>query len=50
MIFQQFHLPGLGHASYLLGCARSGQALVFDPQRDVDCYLAAARRHGLRIG
>jgi len=50
MIFEQFHLPGLGHASYLLGCERSGQALVFDPRRDVDCYLAAARRHGLRVG
>ncbi len=32
MIFEQFHLPGLGHASYLLGCERSGQALVFDPR------------------
>ena len=31
MIFEQFHLPGLGHASYLLGCEHSGQALVFDP-------------------
>lgn len=40
MIFAQFRLPGPGHASYLLGCDRSGQALVFDPHRDVDCYLA----------
>ncbi|WP_199434659.1 MBL fold metallo-hydrolase [Qaidamihabitans albus] len=49
MFFQQFYLPSLGHASYLIGDERTGQALVFDPRRDVDAYLGAARDNGLRI-
>ncbi|MFG2090803.1 MULTISPECIES: rhodanese-like domain-containing protein [unclassified Spirillospora] len=49
MFFQQFYLEGLGHASYLLGSEQTGEALVFDPRRDVEDYLAQARRQGLRI-
>lgn len=49
MFFQQFYLEGLGHASYLLGSEQTGEALVFDPRRDVEEYLARARRQGLRI-
>ncbi|WP_289009418.1 hypothetical protein, partial [uncultured Thermomonospora sp.] len=43
VFFQQFYLESLGHASYLVGDERTGRALVFDPRRDVDVYLAAAR-------
>ena len=49
MIFRQFYLESLGHASYLVGDERSGRALVLDPRRDVDCYFGSARAHGLRI-
>lgn len=49
MFFQQFYLEGLGHASYLLGSETTGEALVFDPRRDVDDYLARARLQELRI-
>jgi hydroxyacylglutathione hydrolase len=49
MLFQQFYLQSLGHASYLVGDEKTGQALVFDPRRDVDTYLCAAREQGLRI-
>lgn len=49
MFFQQFSLQSLGHASYLVGDEKTGQALVFDPRRDVDVYLRAAREQGLRI-
>jgi hydroxyacylglutathione hydrolase len=49
MFFQQFYFEGLGHASYLLGSEETGDALVFDPRRDVDDYLEQARRKGLRI-
>lgn len=49
MYVERFHLEGLGHASYLLGSEETGDALVFDPRRDVECYLATARRRGLRI-
>ena len=49
MFFQQFSLPSLGHASYLVGDEKTGQALVFDPRRDVEPYLRAAREQGLRV-
>ncbi|GAA3761080.1 hydroxyacylglutathione hydrolase [Spinactinospora alkalitolerans] len=49
MFFQQFYLASLGHASYLVGDEKTGRALVFDPRRDVEVYLHAARRQGLRI-
>jgi hydroxyacylglutathione hydrolase len=47
MIFEQFYLGCLAHASYLIGS--DGEALIIDPQRDVELYLDAARRHGLAI-
>ncbi|HLM17536.1 MAG TPA: MBL fold metallo-hydrolase, partial [Acidimicrobiia bacterium] len=49
MFFKQFYLQGLGHASYLIGSEETGEALVFDPQRDVSRYFAAARMQGLRV-
>lgn len=49
MLFEQFHLESLGHASYLVGDESTGEALVLDPRRDVDCYFDYARQHGLRI-
>src|SRR5919106_1030014 len=49
MIFEQFYLESLGHASYLVGDEATGRALVLDPRRDVDVYFEAARNHGLRI-
>jgi hydroxyacylglutathione hydrolase len=49
MIFEQFYLESLGHASYLVGDERTGRALVLDPRRDVEVYLECARMHGLRI-
>jgi len=48
MIFEQFYLGCLAHASYLVGSG--GMAAVIDPQRDVQIYLDGARRHGLSIG
>jgi hydroxyacylglutathione hydrolase len=45
--FEQFYLGCLAHASYLL--ASEGEAVVVDPQRDVDIYIKAAEQHGLRI-
>ncbi|HEY0736182.1 MAG TPA: rhodanese-like domain-containing protein [Herpetosiphonaceae bacterium] len=43
-----YHQP-LAQASYLVGCAATGEALVVDPNRDIDHYLALAAREGLRI-
>jgi glyoxylase-like metal-dependent hydrolase (beta-lactamase superfamily II)/rhodanese-related sulfurtransferase len=47
MYFEQFYLGCLAHASYLL--ASEGEAVVVDPQRDVELYLAAAAEHGFAI-
>jgi hydroxyacylglutathione hydrolase len=47
MIFKQFYLGCLAHASYLIGSA--GEAAVVDPQRDIAQYLAEATAQGLRI-
>jgi hydroxyacylglutathione hydrolase len=47
MYFEQFYLGCLAHASYLL--ASHGEAVVIDPQRDVDIYLKAAEEHGAQI-
>jgi glyoxylase-like metal-dependent hydrolase (beta-lactamase superfamily II)/rhodanese-related sulfurtransferase len=49
MIFQQYYLACLSHASYLVGDETSGRAVVVDPQRDVSAYLADAHAHGLHI-
>jgi hydroxyacylglutathione hydrolase len=47
MYFEQFYLGCLAHASYLL--ASDGEAVVVDPQRDVELYLNAAAEHGVTI-
>ena len=47
MYFEQFYLGCLAHASYLL--ASEGEAVVVDPQRDIDIYLRAADQHGVKI-
>ena len=49
MIFKQFYLESLGHASYLIGSEETGEAFVLDPRRDVEIYFDEARAHGLRI-
>jgi glyoxylase-like metal-dependent hydrolase (beta-lactamase superfamily II) len=47
MYFEQFHLGCLALDSYIL--ASEGEAIVVDPQRDVDIYLKAAEQHGVQI-
>lgn len=49
MHVQQFFLDGLALASYLIGCQESGQAVVVDPERDVETYLKAAKQARLTI-
>lgn len=49
MILEQFYLQCLAHASYVVADEASGTAVVVDPQRDVEQYLAFAAEHGLRI-
>ena len=47
MYFEQFYLGCLAHASYML--ASEGEAVVVDPQRDVELYLKAAAEHNVAI-
>jgi len=47
MHFEQFYLGCLAHASYML--ASEGEAVVVDPQRDVEIYLQAAEANGVTI-
>ena len=47
MYFKQFYLGCLAHASYLIGA--NGEAVVVDPQRDVEQYIDEAAAQGLKI-
>ncbi len=49
MIFQQYYLDCLSHASYLIADEGTGRAVVVDPQRDISQYLADAEDQGLSI-
>ncbi|WP_436496297.1 MBL fold metallo-hydrolase [Actinokineospora sp. HUAS TT18] len=49
LVFQQYYLDCLSHASYLLGDRGTGRAVVVDPQRDISGYLADAAAWGLKI-
>jgi hydroxyacylglutathione hydrolase len=46
---KQFYLPCLAHASYIVGDEETGAAVVIDPQRDIEQYIAFADQHGLKI-
>ena len=49
MFLKRFYDERLAQASYLVGCQRTGEALVVDPNRSVAHYMEAARREGLRV-
>src|SRR5436305_1351544 len=47
MYYKQFYIACLAHASYLI--VSEGEAVVVDPQRDVDQYIQEAGTHNLGI-
>lgn len=49
MILRHFFDDGLAQASYLVGCAATGEALIVDPTRATTKYREAAKALGLRI-
>lgn len=49
MFLKRFFDDQLAHASYLVGCYATGEALVVDPNRDLDQYIEAANDEGFRI-
>src|SRR5688572_965593 len=49
MLFRMIYDDKLAQAAYLIGCQGTGEAIVVDPQRDVDRYIEAAKANKLRI-
>ena len=49
MLVRQIADSKLAQFAYLIGCPRTGEAMVIDPERDVDRYFDLAARHKLRI-
>ncbi len=49
MLFRQLFDPKLAQYAYLIGCQKTGEALIIDPERDIDRYIDAAEQEGLRI-
>src|SRR5262245_38585890 len=49
MQLERFYEEDLTQASYLVGCEATGEALVVDPNLDLERYVEAAERAGLRI-
>jgi hydroxyacylglutathione hydrolase len=49
MVLKQYYLGCLAHASYFLGDEASSTAIIVDPQRDIEQYLADAEKFSLQI-
>ena len=49
MYFRQVFEPNLAQYAYIIGCQRTGEAIVVDPQRDIDRYVDIARSENLTI-
>ncbi|MDX1645822.1 MAG: rhodanese-like domain-containing protein [Longimicrobiales bacterium] len=49
MFFRQIFDPELAQYAYIIGCQATGEALVIDPERDIDRYVEIASEEGLRI-
>ena len=49
MLLKRFYDTPLAQASYLVGCQVTDDAIVVDPNRDVEQYVRAAAAEGLRI-
>lgn len=49
MFFRPIYDARLAQTAYLVGCQKTGEAILFDPERDVDRYIDLAKANGLRI-
>ncbi|MBK9558971.1 MAG: rhodanese-like domain-containing protein [Candidatus Microthrix subdominans] len=49
MLFTQYYLDCLSHASYMVADTDAGVAAVVDPRRDIEEYLADAKEAGVEI-
>ena len=49
MLLKRIYDTNLAQASYLIGCAATGEAIVVDPNRDIQQYVRAAEDEGMRV-
>ncbi len=49
MYFRQLFDEKLAQYSYLIGCQATGEAIVIDPERDIDRYIELAEKEGFTI-
>ena len=49
MLFRLIYDESLAQAAYLLACQRTGEAILIDPERDIDRYLRIAETEKVRI-
>jgi hydroxyacylglutathione hydrolase len=49
MLLRYFYDSALAHASYMVGCQKTGEAVIIDAGRDVQQYLDAAKTEGMKI-
>ena len=49
MFFRQVFESNLAQNAYIIGCQKTGEAIVIDPQRDIDRYIDIATKEGLSI-
>jgi len=49
MLFRQIFDEKLAQYAYLIGCQQTGEAIIVDPERDIDQYLDLAEEEGVDI-
>jgi len=49
MFMRMIYDEKLAQAAYLIGCQKTGEAVIIDPERDVDRYIKIAEENELRI-
>lgn len=49
MLFRTFTDENLAQNAYLVGCQRTGEAIIIDPPRDSSQIIEVAKKEGLRI-
>jgi len=49
MFFRQIIDPLLSQNAYLIGCETTKEAILFEPERDIDRYVKLAEKNGYKI-
>ena len=49
MLLHQIYDADLSQYAYIIGCEKTREAIVIDPERDVDRYIAIAKSEGLTL-